>query len=140
MADPAVRTAALLFFYGYVATLVAAGVFGFLFARLDLHWFIGVDFNAFDDRTAANLGSQYRFLRAIEAGFGVFVLLHRRQIFSQAFYARLFLLAMGAGIAARIVGLVADGSPSRAMYFFLAYELVGIALIGAATRAAFRPA
>jgi len=32
MADPAVRTAALLFFYGYVATLIAAGVFGFLFA------------------------------------------------------------------------------------------------------------
>jgi hypothetical protein len=98
-------------------------------------WFLlRLHTNDLPHRTAANLLSQYRFLRAIELGFGVFALTHWRRIYAVRSYNRLFLAVMAAGVAARLLSLGLDGTTSWWMYLFLGWELVSVALIFLATR------
>jgi hypothetical protein len=140
VAHPALRVTSTAFFFGYVLLLIAAGAAGAVLAGLDMRWLIGLKLGALDEDTKANLMSQYRFLRAIELGFGVFAVLHRHRIYRERFYNRLFLFVMGSGIAARLIGIAVDGSPSLAMYFFLATEAIGFVLIYVYTRTTVEPA
>ncbi len=133
------KWSAYLFFYGYVLTLIAAGAFGMLLARLDARYVLGLDITQLSPLVVATTLSQYRFLRAIELGFGVFAFTFRNQIFGDQVFNRLFLAIMACGIGSRILGLIFDGIPSSAMLFFLIYELVGIVLIFAYTRVTVRP-
>lgn len=134
MAHHALRRVSLAFFFGYVATLIAAGAWGMVGASVDMRVLLQLHIHVLPHRTAANLLSQYRFLRAIELGFGVFALTKWRRIYSVRSYNRLFLSAMGAGVAARLLSLALDGAPSWWMNVFLGFELVGIVLIFLATR------
>jgi len=137
-AKSALKGSAHLFFYGYVLTLIAAGAFGLVLARLDARYLLGLDLSQLTPLTAATTMSQYRFLRAIELGFGVIAFRFRIEIFSDRTFNRLFLAVMACGIAGRVLGVVVDGTPSLPMLFFLVYELVGIALIFAYTRSTVR--
>jgi hypothetical protein len=130
----ALRTASLVFFFAYVATLIAAGAWGIVGARLDLPILLRLHVGVLPHRAAANLLSQYRFLRALELGFGLFALLYWKLIYSVRSYNRLFLATMGYGVAARLLSLAADGLPSVWMYAFLGWELVGVVLVFLATR------
>jgi hypothetical protein len=134
VAHQTLRRASLVFFFVYVASLIVAGAWGMVGARVDMWVLLRLHLNDLPDRTAANLLSQYRFLRAIEIGFGVFALTHWRRIYSIRTYNRLFLSVMAAGVAARLLSLGLDGGPSWWMYLFLGWELVGVALIFLATR------
>jgi len=134
VAHQTLRRASLVFFFVYVASLIVAGAWGMVGARVDMWVLLRFHINDVPDRTAADLLSQYRFLRAIEAGFGVFALTHWRRIYSVRSYNRLFLSVMAAGVAARLLSLGLDGGPSWWMYLFLGWELVGVALIFLATR------
>jgi hypothetical protein len=125
---------ALVLFFGYVVLLIVAGAWGIAGARLDMPWLLRVHLGDLPHRAQANLVSQYRFLRAIELGFGLFALRYWRQIFSVRSYNRIFLVAMGGGVAARLLSLGADGLPSVWMYAFLAWELAGFVLILLYTR------
>jgi hypothetical protein len=129
-----VRRVTLVFFFGYVLTLVVAGAWGIVGARVDMHLLLRLHLGDLSHRDQANLLSQYRFLRAIELGFGLFALRYWRQIFALRSYNRIFLAAMACGVAARLLSLAADGLPSVWMYPFLAFELVGLTLIFAYTR------
>ena len=133
-AKSALKGSAYLFFYGYVLTLIAAGAFGLVLARLDARYLLGLDLSQLTPLTAATTLSQYRFLRAIELGFGVIAFTFRNEIFHDRTFNRLFLVIMACGIAGRVLGVVIDGTPSLPMFFFLTFELVGIALIFAYTR------
>lgn len=124
----------LVFFFVYVALLIVAGAWGIVGARVDMHVLLQLHIHDLPDRTAANLLSQYRFLRAIELGFGVFALTNWRRIYSVRSFNRLFLSVMAAGVAARLVSLGLDGTPSWWMFVFLGWELVGVVLIFLATR------
>jgi hypothetical protein len=128
------KKASLVFFYGYVLTLILAGAWGIFGARLDMSVLLRVHIHDVSHRAAANLLSQYRFLRGIELGFGLFALVYRHQIYTLRSFNRLFLFTMGCGILGRLVSLPLDGSPSIWMYFFAAFEATGIVLIYAATR------
>jgi len=128
------RRVALVFFFGYVLTLVVAGAWGVVGARVDMHLLLRLHLGDLPHRAQANLLSQYRFLRAIELGFGLFALRYWRQIFSLRSYNRFFLAVMGCGVAARLLSLAADGLPSFWLYIFLGYELVGLVVILAYTR------
>jgi hypothetical protein len=130
------RRASLFFFFAYVATLILAGAWGIVGARLDMSILLRLHLGDLPDRAATNLLSQYRFLRAIELGFGLFALRFWREIYRVASYNRLFLVTMTCGVGARVLSLVADGSPSIWMDAFLGFELVGVALIFFATRSA----
>jgi hypothetical protein len=134
VAHQTLRRASLVFFFVYVASLIVAGAWGMVGARVDMWVLLRLHLNDLPDRTAANLLSQYRFLRAIEIGFGVFALTHWRRIYSIRTYNRLFLSVMAAGVAARLLSLGLDGGPSWWMYLFLGWELVGVVLIFLATR------
>jgi hypothetical protein len=134
VAHQTLRRASLVFFFVYVALLIVAGAWGMVGARVDMWVLLRLHLNDLPDRTAANLLSQYRFLRAIEIGFGVFALTHWRRIYSIRTYNRLFLSVMATGVAARLLSLGLDGGPSWWMYLFLGWELVGVVLIFLATR------
>ena len=133
------RRMALIFFFGYVLTLVLAGAWGIVGARVDMHLLLRLHLGDLPHRAQANLLSQYRFLRAIELGFGLFALRYWKQIFSLRSYNHVFLAAMACGVAARLVSLGADGGPSVWMYAFLGFELVGLASIFAYTRTRVMP-
>jgi uncharacterized protein DUF4345 len=134
VAHLAVRRVALVLFFGYVVLLIVAGAGGIVGARLDMPWLLRVHLGDLPHRAQANLLSQYRFLRALELGFGLFALRYRREIFRLRSYNRIFLATMGCGVAARLLSLGADGWPSVWMYAFLAWELAGVVSIFVYTR------
>lgn len=119
-----------LIFYSYAGLAVAAGFWGaFGSPRMDFGILFHLPVDSLDHYARVNLVDQYRFLRAIEFGFGLFCLFLVREIFSVPRYNLLFLATMTAGTCARIVSLVRDGTPSDAMCFFLGFELAGILII-----------
>jgi len=123
-------TLALVLFYGYVVTLVVAGGFGMVAAPADVRLLSRLDPNRLGSTiSTASLLSQYRFLRAVEMGFGISALAFRREIFTEMPLARFFFGTMLAGIVARIVGWVVDGRPYGAHIGFMLYEVVSIVVI-----------
>jgi hypothetical protein len=85
--------------------------------------------NTLPDFQRINMISQYRFLRAIELGFGIFSILFVKNIFSEKRFNWLFICIMSAGVLSRIISVIVDGSPSGLMYFFLGFEIVGLTVI-----------
>lgn len=128
-----------LFFYGYVGLLIVAGAWGVIGARRDQRMLLGLDLQLLSPVSAASVLSQYRFLRAIEFGFGSLSFVFRRQIFTDVVFNRLFLVTMSLGVAARIISLLADGRPHRVFYFFLVTEAIGAALIFVYSRSTLVP-
>jgi Domain of unknown function (DUF4345) len=128
------KWASNIFFYGYVGTLILAGVWGVFFARIDMLLLLNVQIDHLPPGAAANLLSQYRFLRAIELGFGLFAFVFRDQIYHVQTYNRIFLSVMAFGVLARMVAIVLDGSPSLLMYLFAIFEVIGVIIIFVYTR------
>jgi hypothetical protein len=129
------RSASHFFFYTYIGLVVAAGFWGaFINPYFDFRLLFGMDVTALHDTHRINLLSQYRFLRALELGFGIFALLFKKEIFSGQPFNLLFLVIMASGILARIISIVADGLPNYLTIFFLSYELLGWIIIYLYTR------
>jgi hypothetical protein len=107
-----------------------AGFWGaFINPDFDFRLLFDIETYTLPDFQRINVVSQYRFLRAIELGFGIFGLLFVKSIFSVKIFNQLFIFIMGAGILSRIVSIVMDGIPSWLMLFFLGFELVGVVVI-----------
>lgn len=98
-------------------------------ARIDQRILFGLDLTPLGATTTASLLSQYRFLRAIELGFGLFAIVFRKQIYTIQTFNYLFLFTMSIGVLARVASFVLDGWPRRIFYFFLVFEAVGAAVI-----------
>lgn len=124
------RSANYFFYYSYIGLVAIAGFWGaFINPRFDFRMLFNLDTDILTDFQRVNLVSQYRFLRAVELGFGVFSILFVKHVFSEKKFNRLFLFIMASGVLARITSIVMDGSPGGLMYFFLGFELVGVAVI-----------
>lgn len=122
-------------FYTYVGLVLIAGFWGaFIGPWYDHMWLFDLDPETLPEFTSTNMISQYRFLRAIEFGFGLFSILFTREIFTERKFNTLFIVIMSSGVAARLVSVVAEGSPSFLFYFFLVYELIGVIVIFFHTR------
>jgi hypothetical protein len=107
-----------------------AGFWGaFINPDFDFRLLFDIETYTLPDFQRINVVSQYRFLRAIELGFGIFGLLFVKSIFSVKIFNQLFIFIMGAGILSRIVSIVMDGIPSWLMLFCLGFELVGVVVI-----------
>ena len=118
------------FFYGYVFTLIIAGIWGaFWGAKLDHEILFSLKIESLQDKTAASLLSQYRFLRIIEFGFGLSVLKFRKEIFRNVVINRGFLSIMLLGVLTRLYSLIIDGIPNPVFYFFAVFELVGVIIL-----------
>jgi len=114
------------FFYTYIGLVALAGFWGaFVYPAFDFRFLFEMDVQQFSDFQRINLLSQYRFLRALELGFGIFSLVFVRQIFIEKLFNRLFLFIMLWGILARVFSLLFDGFPGKLTWFFLIYETVG---------------
>ncbi|MEA2302520.1 MAG: hypothetical protein QOE44_3055 [Solirubrobacteraceae bacterium] len=128
------RRASDVLFYGYVGLMVVAGAWGVVFGRFDQSRLLGLDLDRLAPRTEANVMTQYRFLRAIELGFGLFAILYKEPIYQKRAFNRLFLFTMTAGVAGRGLSLRLDGTPSPIMYVFGGWEVLGVGVIYAYTR------
>jgi hypothetical protein len=118
------------FYYAYAGLALLAGFWGaFGSPRLDFR----ILFHFSPDRLGAyariNLLDQYRFLRALEFGFGLYCFLFVREVFRNRKFNALFLVTMASATVARIVSFLAEGMPSAAMCFFLAFEATGFVVI-----------
>ncbi len=124
------KIASHFFFYTYVGLVVLAGFWGaFISPHFDYRFLFGMDVSGLPDSQRINMLSQYRFLRALELGFGLFSLVFRRQIFTQSKFNTLFLGIMACGIVARLLSILIDGRPNSMMLFFMIYEFIGILII-----------
>lgn len=129
------KVVSYFFFYTYTGTVTAAGFWGaFINPEYDHMLLFNLDTASLAERTQIDLLSQYRFLRAIEFGFGCFALTTARQIFHERKFNQLFLFIMASGIMARVAGIIAEGAPDPHMQFFMYYELLGLILIYLHTR------
>jgi hypothetical protein len=110
--------------------VIVAGFWGaFINPYFDYRLLSNFDINTLPDFQRINIVSQYRFLRAIELGFGIFAILFVKNIFSEMKFNRLFIFIMSAGVLSRITSVAIDGSPGGLMYFFLGFELAGLTVI-----------
>lgn len=128
------KALSLLFFHGYVWTLILAGGIGVFSAQFDHRLLFDLPVSELKPQTAASVLSQYRFLRAIECGFGIFAFVFRREIFHQRVFNRVFLGTMFFGVTARIVSIFLDGQPFLIFHGFLIFELIGGVIILLHTR------
>ncbi len=129
-----IRWAALLLFYGYVLLLIVAGAWGLLFGDVDQWWLLGMDLSLVEDeQVQANVLTQYRFLRAIELGFGLCAFRYRHEVFEAVGFYRLFLPVMIFGVVARLVSILVDGWPHPIFLAFMGLEAAGVVAIYAAT-------
>jgi hypothetical protein len=117
---------AYFFFYTYIGLVLLAGFWGaFAYPYLEFKHLLAVDLETMEEAARVNLLSQYRFLRALEFGYGLFALLFLKEIFSIRKFNLLFLAIMAGGILARLVSWWWDGTPNGWALFFLSYEAVG---------------
>ena len=124
------RSANYFFYYTYIGLVIIAGFWGaFINPGFDYRLLFDFDVQSLPDFQRINMISQYRFLRAIELGFGIFSILFVKNIFSEKKFNTFFIFTMSAGVLARITSIVMDGSPSLLMYFFLGFELIGVLVI-----------
>lgn len=124
------RKISYFFFYTYIGLVVLAGFWGaFIYPSWDFEMMFNLDLSYLQDFERINLLSQYRFLRALELGFGLFALIFVKAIFSDFKFNRLFIVIMGLGILARIFSWIFDGTPSYLTMFFMFYEALGWILI-----------
>jgi hypothetical protein len=128
------------FFYTYIGLVVVAGFWGaFINPHFDFRLLFQLDTMDLEENVRINLLSQYRFLRALELGFGLFSLRFVNQIFHEKLFNELFLVIMFSGIMARIISLIADGIPGILHLFFMGYELIGLTVIYLHTRKTMAP-
>lgn len=124
---------------GYLLMCVGAGVNGALRAPADLRLVAGVDPGRdLPDRESASLLSTWRFLRAIEAAFGLLCLRDWRRIHQEPGANATFSALMGAGVAARVAGRLRDGRPNAGAYLFGGLEAAGLLAFCAHTRPGLR--
>ena len=124
------RILSYFFFYTYTGLVLIAGFWGaFIYPKVDFQFLLRLDIDTLSEDTRNTLLSQYRFLRAIEFGFGLWALYFTKRIFTENVFNRLFLYIMLGGIVARIIGIVVEGVPSYAMLAFMIYELIAIIFI-----------
>lgn len=118
------------FFYTYIGLVLIAGFWGaFINPYFDFKLLFQMDLYALADAERINLLSQYRFLRALELGFGLFSIVFVKQIFSERTFNILFLFIMSSGILARITSWFVDGRPNGFSQLFMFYELAGLIFI-----------
>ncbi len=79
------------FFWGYVAMLFLAGGAGVLLTRLELTRVFHLDLGTLSSLAESTLLNQYRFLKSMEIGFGLYCVVFREEIFTLRRFNRLFL-------------------------------------------------
>ncbi len=115
---------ALISFYGYVAALFALGAAGLLapVQELDALYQVKVDPAAHPDDIV--LLHQYRFMKGLVLGFGIFCVAFRREILFGGTPSWIFLATLFLGVAGRLASAGLDGAPPARLISFTFSEVV----------------
>jgi len=105
------RILAAILFYGWSGALLVLGGLGVFTGRWELSTLFHVDLEGMGREARANLLNQYRFLKAVEFGFGLFCFLFRKEIFQVPLFHRLFVTIVFLGAAARALAIGLEGWP-----------------------------
>ena len=85
----------------YSSMLISIGASGVILARWELAAIFAVDTNTMTRSDAATMLNQYRFLKSVELGAGIYSLILRQRILSGGKEAYAFLALVAAGVIAR---------------------------------------
>jgi hypothetical protein len=107
---------------GYSIMLVAVGTAGIFTARWELATVFGIDPAAWPPAAAPTMLNQYRFLKSVELGAGLFCLAYRSEILAGTRASAVFLAIVGLRVAARTWSWIVDGRPAAPFIVFLALE------------------
>lgn len=115
---------AALLHLAYSAMLVVVGAGGVALARWELATIFAFDTASLGAVGSATMLNQYRFLKSIELGAGIFCLLFRRGILAGRPEAFAFLALVAGGLIARTLAWIVDGRPAALFLVFLAGEIL----------------
>lgn len=124
------KSLSALLFAGWVGALVLLGAAGIFAGEWELRHIFKIDLAGMSREAQGNLLNQYRFLKAIEFGFGLFCVLFRHEILKVHLFNRLFLSIVFLGAAARALSIALDGWPHWAFTGITILEfLTGIVVL-----------
>ncbi len=128
----------LLSFYSYVAALLALGLFGVFFPEFELKTLYQVDLETMGlDRPSLIVTlHQYRFLKVIVVGFGIWAVVFRKEIFASATFNYVFLGILFSAALGRTLSMILDGKPHWLLINFTISEFAFGLLIFAYSRTA----
>jgi hypothetical protein len=129
----------VLAFWGYALFLILIGGIPGLFAPrwgpLHFEVFARAIFPApLGAEVIASTLNQYRYMKSMEFGFGLFALLYRKEIYQSRKMNRYFLGIMTLGAIERTISIFIDGQPNPAYVYFAIIEFVVPAIIFAYSR------
>lgn len=113
---------ALICIYGYGATLFLVGLVGCVAGPWELSLL-------FDIRGDATFFNQYRFLKAVEMVAGWVCLAYAREVLYPGKVANMFMLLVAAGVFARLLAWIIDGTPRWPFLLFLLLEALVLAVV-----------
>lgn len=116
----------------YAAFFLASGVSGVLFAHIEFTGWFGVSVTP--PEAATDLLDQYRFMRAVEAGFGLLALTVRGRFFTDSDIRGALLIAFLLIPVARTVSMGIDGMPSPPFVTLTVLEYALCAFLAWASR------
>ncbi len=133
------RVLARVAFWSYVAALFVLGAAGVLFPEPELDALYQARLAGLDEARDVVL-HQYRFLKGIVLGFGIYCWTFRREILQPGVHHRIFLTTLFLGAGARLISWILDTRPQDRLISFTISELIFGLLILAYVRADQRSA
>jgi hypothetical protein len=133
-----VKWSGLASFCAYLAALLVLGVAGVVAPEQELHLLYRLELTDLSPGARVVLLHQYRFLKAIVVGFGVFAAVFHKQIFSSAVFNRVFLAILFGGAMARTLSIIIDGRPQWGLVSFTVLEYIFGLLIFAYSRSTLK--
>jgi len=128
------RAVAHVFLIGYLAMLLGVGASGVFVAPTELTGFFRLDLRDMLPVDRSTFVNQYRFLKSIEFGAGVFCAVWRHEILRERSFSLMFLVIVFSGVLARAFSVVRDGRPRSLFLVFMTLELVTGVAVAAVTR------
>jgi len=123
------KRAATILLIGYTAMLCGVGLAGIFTSRWELTHVFGLDLAAMTPQIRATFLNQYRFLKAVELGAGLFCWFMRKPILDGGTIGKVFLALVGGGVVARTLAWMVDGRPSWPFIAFLVLEALVFATV-----------
>jgi Domain of unknown function (DUF4345) len=126
-----ITRSAIVLQLAYSAMLVAVGTAGILSARWELATIFKIDPSSWPGDIQATMLNQYRFLKGLELGAGIFCVAYRADIMAGGRASKVFLVVVATGIAGRAFAWAVDGRPATLFVIFLVLEaltLIAVAL------------
>lgn len=120
---------ARLFLFVFCLAFFIIGTSGLLTAPWELKEIFGLDPNWLASEDAASFLNQYRFLKVIEGGFGLFGLLKLKSILDGGVSNIIFLTGCGLAVIARSFSWMVDGRPDAMFIAFLVIEALTFLLV-----------